>query len=109
MDRDRDDDRMPLRRDELVVLLRAHAAQLRDMGVTSLSLFGSRARGDFRPDSDLDVLIEYDSSRKFSLVDMAGVQNAIEDLVGFPVQVTLKKSLREETRRRIQRDEVGVF
>ena len=109
MDRDRDDDRIPLRRDELVGLLRAHAAQLRDMGVTSLSLFGSRARGDFRPDSDLDVLIEYDTSRKFSLIDMVGVQHAIEHLTGLPVQVTTRSSLRESSRSQIKRDEVGVF
>lgn len=96
--------------DDIVGVLRAHADdELRSMGITSLSLFGSRARGDFRPDSDLDVLIEYDSNSKFSLVDMAGVQHAIEDLVGLPVQVTLRNSLREETRNRIKNDEVGVF
>lgn len=108
MDRDRDDDRM-LSRDDIVGVLRAHADELRSMGITSLSLFGSRARGDFRPDSDLDVLIEYDTSRKFSLIDMVGVQHAIEHLTGLPVQVTTRSSLRESSRSQIKRDEVGVF
>ena len=41
-------------------------------GVTALSIFGSRARGDARLDSDLDVLIDVDPDLRFSLLDLAG-------------------------------------
>ena len=51
--------------DELVAALRRHGAELQRLGVTSLSIFGSPARGDHRPDSDLDILIDYDLARNF--------------------------------------------
>ena len=47
------------------------------------ALFGSRARGDHRADSDLDVIVDIDPElEKFSLIDLAGVCSAVEDLTG---------------------------
>jgi uncharacterized protein len=47
-------------RDEIIARLKAHEAEIKAEGVVHLALFGSRARGDARPDSDLDVLIEFE-------------------------------------------------
>ena len=47
-------------RDEIIARLRARKPEIRAKGVLHLALFGSRVRGDYRPDSDLDVLVDID-------------------------------------------------
>jgi len=64
-----------VRRDEAVELLRQHRAELDTMGVTSIALFGSVARDEAGPSSDVDVLI--DVRRPFDLFDLAAVQSAL--------------------------------
>jgi hypothetical protein len=61
-------------------------------GVRSLSLFGSAARGDGRPDSDLDFLVELADGR--SLVDLVGVKHDLESLFGRQVDVFTRRSLK---------------
>lgn len=52
-------------------------------GVSSLRLFGSTARGDDRPDSDIDLLVHLD--RQLGLVGLARVRHEMEDILGVPV------------------------
>src|SRR5258705_8661443 len=78
------------RRAAIVTELEAHASEIRMLGVTSLALFGSRARGDERQDSDLDVLIEYDPERLFTLYDLVRVGRLLEDLTGLKVHVATR-------------------
>ncbi len=61
-------------------------------GVRSLSLFGSAARDDARPDSDLDFLVELVAGR--SLVDLVGVKHDLESLFGRQVDVFTRRSLK---------------
>lgn len=96
-------------RDELLSRLRRGEAQLRGLGLTALRMYGSRARGDNRADSDVDLLIEYDKSRKFSLVDLVRAEHFLEKLVGLPVQLTTESSVPSTDRRRIEKDVVPVF
>ena len=49
-----------MKSDEIIAKLRAHEQELRAAGVTSLALFGSTARGEQRPDSDIDVVVQFD-------------------------------------------------
>ena len=57
--------------DQTIKTLQAHADELRAMGVMRLALFGSNLRGDARPDSDIDLLVDFDAERHPSLVDFA--------------------------------------
>jgi len=50
-------------RDEIVAKLKAHEADLKAQGVAHAALFGSRARGDYRPESDIDILVELAPAR----------------------------------------------
>jgi predicted nucleotidyltransferase len=73
--------------------------------VTKLAIFGSRVRGDARPDGDLDVLVEVEPNSRFSALNLVGVQHIIEDATGLPVQATMRRSLEL----RIADDIVEVF
>lgn len=69
--------------------------EIQAMGVTSLGLFGSIARGDQRPGSDIDVMIEYAPDSRFSLLDLATLKIRLEDQLGFSVDVVPRDSLEE--------------
>lgn len=62
--------------------------------VRELSLFGSRARGDNRPDSDYDLLVVFDPNARISLFDFARTQVELEDLIGLKVDLVEKEGLK---------------
>lgn len=53
-----------------------------DNHITYAALFGSIAKGDQQEDSDIDIVFDYDTSHKFSLFTMIGVQGELESLTG---------------------------
>ncbi len=63
----------------------------RKHGAVRASLFGSFARGDARPDSDLDVLVELETGR--SLLDLVRLERELKDVLGLQVDVVTPKSL----------------
>ena len=96
-------------RDDIVATIRAAAPALRGEGVTSVAIFGSRARGDARPDSDLDVLIEVAPDARFSMLDLIGVEHIIRDVTGLEVQATMRRSLEPHMAARIADDIIEIF
>jgi predicted nucleotidyltransferase len=80
-------------RDEIIAKIRSTVPALRAEGVTKLAIFGSRARGDARPDSDLDVLIEVDPDARFSLLNLSGVGLLVEEATGLKTQVSMRRAL----------------
>ena len=95
-----------MRRDEALRLLAEHRAELESMGVTSLALFGSVARDEAGPDSDVDVII--DVRRPFGLFDLARVHLRLEEIFGSKVDVITEGGLRPRDRLEIDRDRVYV-
>ncbi|BAM90916.1 putative nucleotidyltransferase [Bradyrhizobium oligotrophicum S58] len=89
--------------------LQALAPALRSAGITRLSLFGSRARGDARPDSDLDVLVETTAPGLLPAFDHFKVQHLIEDDIGLRVQITQRALLKRRIADRIADDLIEVF
>ena len=89
--------------------LKELAPALRAAGIKRLSLFGSRARGDARPDSDLDVLIERTSQGETPRFDYFKAIRLMEDGVGLQVQIAMKNQLRPRVAERIADDVIEVF
>jgi len=86
-------------RDEILRLAREH-------GAYNLRLFGSAARGDERPGSDLDVLVEVEPGR--SLVDHVALKQDLEDLLGRDVDVVTETSLHPRIRERVLREAISL-
>jgi len=93
--------------DETIKQLKAHKATLvQRFGVTDLALFGSAARGQAAPDSDIDILVSFDgpaTSRRYF-----GVLFYLEDLLGRPVDLVTEKALRAELRPYIEQEVIHV-
>lgn len=64
---------------------KAIAAKADEYGIKRATLFGSRARGDYRPDSDVDLLIEF--SRPIGLFKLSGLKIQLEETWGLPVDI----------------------
>jgi len=88
---------------EIIALLRNEKRTLQEkFGLISIGLFGSHAKGNQRPESDVDLLVELSEARFDSLV---GLQIYLERLLEKPVEVVRKrKGLSERFLRRIERD-----
>ena len=98
-----------MRKAEAIEKLRRQADAIRALGATSLYLFGSVARDEAGPDSDLDLLIDYDESRKFSLVDLVGIKLFLEDELSTEIDVTTRNSLHPKLKDKIEAASVKVF
>ena len=92
--------------DEVTRRLAPHAGRLRALGVTSLSLFGSVARGEARHSSDLDVLVEFAGPAGFDRY--MELKLFLEDLLGRRVDLLTTRALRPELRPYIERDLIRV-
>jgi predicted nucleotidyltransferase len=80
----------------------------REYGVRSLSVFGSYARGEATPESDIDFLI-IDKGSLRGLVKLSGFQLALEESLGIPVDVMTQDGLNAQIRPYILDDEVKVY
>lgn len=96
-------------REQILARIKEHERAIRAEGVLHLAIYGSRARGDQRPDSDLDVIIDVDPKGRFSLINLSGVALLIEDAIGIETQVVLRSSITEKFRQRMADDEIAVF
>jgi len=97
-------------RGALIARLKSQADEIRDHGVVSLAIFGSRARSDASSDSDLDVLISYDADRRpFTLYDLVRVERLLERITGLDVHVSTRDGFRPTRLRRVLKDAVSVL
>jgi len=96
-----------VRRDELIALLRSREAELAGYGVRELALFGSVARDQARPDSDVDLLVEFD--RPVGLFAFLDLQEYLEGLLGRPVDLVTRPALKPQLRERILAEAVNVI
>lgn len=95
-----------MRRDKALSLLRASQAQLGKFHVKSLALFGSVARDEAGPESDLDLLLEFDGPATFDLY--MGLKLFLEDLLGCRVDLVMRKALKPRMLPSVEREAVRV-
>ncbi|MGO4882033.1 MAG: nucleotidyltransferase family protein [Bryobacteraceae bacterium] len=89
--------------------LREYEPELKAAGIVRLSLFGSVARGDESPQSDVDLVAEFDPAKQFSLLDMVGLENRLADILGTRVDLTPARALKDRVRERVASEAVLAF
>jgi len=98
-----------LNREQVIAVLRWHEPELRRRGVSHAALFGSVARGEERPASDIDILIELDPQTPVGLFEYVGITQYLADLFTARVDVANRSGLKPLARPRIERDAVYAF
>jgi uncharacterized protein len=85
-------------RDDILAAIDANRDRLRDFRVTELSLFGSYARGDAGPGSDIDFVVEFERT---SFDGYMGLKEFLEELFDRRVDLVIKGAIKERLRDRI--------
>jgi uncharacterized protein len=93
-------DQVLAKADLIRTLAKAHGAR-------SIELFGSAARGEDRPDSDVDFIVELDPGR--SLLDLIGLANDLEAALGRKVDTATRASLKPKVLATAERDAIRIF
>ncbi len=96
-------------REEIIARLRENENALRARGVAHAAVFGSRARGDQRPESDTDIFIEFDPAARVTAFDYAGLKMEIAALFDGPVDVVNREALKPFLKPAATADAVYAF
>jgi predicted nucleotidyltransferase len=92
--------------DEALTLLRAHLAELQELGIGSLSLFGSVVRDEAGAESDVDLLIEF--SKPVGLFEFLDAKSYLEAILGASVDLVTEDALKPQLRDEILAEAVRV-
>jgi hypothetical protein len=91
---------------QVVTRIQANQARLTELGVASLSQFGSMARGNSTEDSDIDLLVRFDGHADFDRY--MDLKLFLKDLLGQRVDLVTEQALREEIRAHVEQDLLRV-
>jgi len=97
-----------MKRDEAIAKLKEHEAELRKAGVRSLFIFGSTARDQARPTSDVDLFFDYDRGL-FDLFDLMKVKRITTEILGQKADIMTRDSLHPMLKSRIESSSLRVF
>jgi len=95
-----------MRREEALRILAEHHAEIDAFGVRSLAIFGSVARDEARPESDVDVLVAFERPPSFD--QYMGLKLYLEDLLGTTADVASVETLRPQIRSQVEGEAIRV-
>ena len=97
----------PMNKDKVLDILRTHKPTLAErFGVTELALFGSFARDEANDESDVDVLVGFETPPDYRRY--FGAQFYLEDLFERPVNMACDEEIRAEIRPYVEQDAINV-
>ncbi|MFH1227475.1 MAG: nucleotidyltransferase family protein [Planctomycetota bacterium] len=92
---------------DIKIVLKRYEPEIRSRyGVKKIGIFGSYARNQQRPKSDLDVLADIDKS--VSLLGLVGIENYLSELLGVKVDLIPREDIRPELKRRILKEVIYI-
>jgi hypothetical protein len=95
--------------EQVVGILRSNADVLRARGILHAAVFGSVARGEARPESDIDILVDLEPGKPSGLFEYVRLQRDVAALFGCRVDLVEREALRPLVREEASRDAVNVF
>ena len=98
-----------MKRDEIIRTLKERESDLRAHGVTHAAVFGSVARNDQRPESDVDILVDLDPTIVATMFDYAGLKDYVASLFQGPVDVIDREALKPRLRVGAAADAIYAF
>lgn len=97
-----------MERENAISALKAHEAELRQLGVEHLYLLGSTARGEAREESDIDLFFDY-AKGKFGLFELMGVKERASSILGQKADIMTRDSLHKTLRAQIESAAIRLF
>jgi len=94
---------------EAIAILVANREALRARGVRHAALFGSVARGEAHPGSDLDILIDLEPSARLGIFEYVGIKQFIAELFSSSVDVVDRAALKPHVRPSAESDAISAF
>jgi hypothetical protein len=97
-----------MKRDEALNRLRSHEAELKQLGVERLYLFGSTARGEASDDSDIDLFFDHHKGA-LGLFDLMDVMDRASSILGRKADIMTRAGIHPGLKRRIEESAIRVF
>jgi uncharacterized protein len=98
-----------MRRDDIIARLKEAEPALRARGIRRAAVFGSIARGDDRPDSDIDILVEFEPGAEGTIYEYVHLKEFVASLFNGPVDVIDRDALKPHLRAPAERDTLYAF
>ena len=98
-----------MRRSEVIARLKEVEPAIRARGGQALYLFGSHARDEAGPDSDIDVFIDKDKSRQFGFDEFMDIYFLLRERLGERVDYGTREGLSPALRAEIEREAIRIF
>ncbi len=93
----------------MIARLRQHEPELRAAGIVHLRVYGSVARDEASPYSDVDLMAEFDGSKRLTLVSMGRLQNRLSDILNAKVDLSSADWMKDPVRTNAMREAVLAF
>lgn len=100
---------LPMDRHEILQILRDHERELKADGIMHLQVFGSIARGEASAHSDVDLLADFDASKRLTLVTLGRLQSRLSELLGVEVDLSSSAWMKEPVRTKAMYEAVRAF
>lgn len=98
-----------MNKNDVIKKLRAHESELKAAGIVSLAVFGSVARGDNSLESDVDLLADFDVTKRYTLLTMGRLETRLAELLGTKVDLSSPEWLNESLKKQILNEAVLAF
>lgn len=98
-----------MNRDQAIARIREIEPAIRALGAQAVYLFGSTARNEAKPTSDIDIFIDKDPERPFGMMELTGLEFLLEEALGTEVDLTTRNSLHPALRDDIEKSAIRVL
>jgi uncharacterized protein len=96
-------------RQNVLRILRDHEPELKADGIAHLQVFGSVARGEESAHSDVDLMVDFDTSKRITLVVLGRLQSRLSELLGAEVDLSSSVWMKESVRTKAMHEAVRAF